>query len=273
MEVIAAIGLGFVVLSLLLKLRPVTIGITGLLIIFGHNLLQGVNIPDNPVAAFFSSVLFRPFLLQITQGFSLYTAYPLVPWLGIMLAGFAAGEFFELPEEKRQKIFFRIGMAALALFTILRTVNIYGDPSRWSVQKSTLFTVLSFLNTTKYPPSLLFILLFLGIAFIVLVLSEKASNRFTEILSVYGRVPLFYFVVHLFIIHSLMLVMLHLQGFTSNDLLFGAFNNGRPKTGAGLDLAAIYIVWLSVVALMYPLSKWYGNYKFTHREKTFLRYL
>jgi uncharacterized membrane protein len=235
--------------------------------------LQYVTIPSNPAAIFLSSVLFRPFLVQITPDFSVFTAYPLIPWLGIMLAGFACGELFTIEAEKRKKIFLMAGTGLLFAFVILRFINVYGDPSQWSQQKSGMFTFLSFINTTKYPPSLLFTLLFLGIAFIVLFLSEKVSNRFTEILSVYGRVPLFYFVIHLFLIHSLMFVMLRLQGFGSADMLFGAFNNGRPKTGGGVELWAVYLMWLSVVVLLYPLCRWYGNYKSEHKENKFLRYL
>jgi uncharacterized membrane protein len=273
MEVISAIGLSFIILSFLLKLPSRIIGIAGLLIIFCHNLLQGITIPANPIAISFSSILFRPFLMQVTPGFSFYTAYPLLPWLGVMLTGFACSEFFEIPAEKRNKIFLRVGLAALALFAVIRFINIYGDPSRWSYQKSALFSFLSFINTTKYPPSLVFILLFLGITFLVLFISEKVNNRFTEILSVYGKVPLFYFIIHLFIIHSLMFVMLYIQGFSNKDLLFGAFNNGRPKAGGGVELPVIYLIWMGVVLLLYPLCKWYGRYKSEHKENQILRYL
>lgn len=273
MEVIAAIGLSFIVLGLMLKLPSRIIGITGLIIIFGHNLLQAITLPANPVVTFISSLLFRPALTQFSQNFSFFTAYPLIPWLGIMLVGFACGEFFELPSEKRSKIFLRIGLFVLALFMIIRFNNIYGDPSKWSTQKSTVFTVLSFINVTKYPPSLLFDLLMLGISFLVLALSEKIENRFTEFLSVYGKVPLFYFIIHLFVIHSAMLLMLFFQGFKGSDFLFGAFNNGRPKTGGGINLYGVYIVWICVVLLMYPISRWYGRYKSEHRENKFLRYL
>jgi uncharacterized membrane protein len=273
MEVISAIGLSFVLLSFLLKVHSRIIGIIGILIIFCHNLLQGISTPANPLALFLSSVLFRPNLMQVTPDFTFYVAYPLIPWFGILLAGFACGEFFGLPAEKRNKIFFRIGMAALFLFAILRLINFYGDPSGWAEQKSALFTFLSFINTTKYPPSLLFVLLFLGITFIVLFISEKAKNRFTEVLSVYGKVPLFYFIIHLFVIHSLMFAMLFIQGFGSKDLLFGVFNNGRPKTGGGVELPVIYIIWLGVVLLLYPVCKWYAKYKSEHKENKLLRYL
>ncbi len=273
MEVISAIGLSFIVLSFLLKLPSRTIGILGLILIFGHDLLQLAAVPSNPVTGFLTSVLFRPSLLQISEGFSAYTAYPLIPWLGIMLAGFACGEFFEMPAEKRTKIFLRIGRALISLFVIIRFINIYGDPLKWSVQKSALFTFLSLINTTKYPVSLLFTLLFIGITFLVLYLSEKVENRFTAILSIYGKVPLFYFTIHLFLIHSLMFVMLFMQGFKGSDLVFGAFKNGRPKTGGGVNLAFIYLIWVGVVAVLYPFCKWYARYKSENRENRLLKYL
>ena len=273
MEVISAIGLSFIVLAFLLKLPSRIIGIIGLILIFGHDLLLITPVPTNPAVIFITSVLYRPSLTQISPGLAFFTAYPLLPWLGIMLAGFACGEFFDLPEEKRSKIFLKLGIAALSLFIAIRFINIYGDPLKWSHQKSALFTFLSFINTTKYPLSLLFTLLFLGIMFLILFISEKLKNRFTEILTVYGKVPLFYFIIHLFIIHSLMFLMLRLQGFGSKDLLFGAFNNGRPKAGGGVDLPVIYLIWISVVVLLYPVCKWYGSYKSVHREKKLLRYL
>jgi uncharacterized membrane protein len=273
MEVIAAIGLSFVVLSLFLKLPSRTIGIIGIVLIFSHDLLQGITVPSNPIVVFLSSVLFKPDLLPISASFSAYTAYPLIPWLGIMLTGFACGELFELSAEKRSMTFLRIGLTVLIMFTVLRFINIYGDPLKWSVQKSSLFTFLSFINTIKYPVSLLFTLLFVGLTSLVLSITEKINGKLAGILSVFGKVPLFYFVIHLYIIHSMMFIMLFLQGFKVNDLLFGAFNNGRPKAGGGVGLVVIYVIWVSVVVVLYPLCKWYGNYKSEHRKNKLLRYL
>jgi uncharacterized membrane protein len=190
-----------------------------------------------------------------------------------MLTGFACGELFELSAEKRSMTFLRIGLTVLIMFTVLRFINIYGDPLKWSVQKSSLFTFLSFINTIKYPVSLLFTLLFVGLTSLVLSITEKINGKLAGILSVFGKVPLFYFVIHLYIIHSMMFIMLFLQGFKVNDLLFGAFNNGRPKAGGGVGLVVIYVIWVSVVVVLYPLCKWYGNYKSEHRKNKLLRYL
>lgn len=273
LEVISAIGFSFIILSFLLKLKSRTIGLIGLIIIFTHNLLQLVPVSANPAVVATSAVLFKPSLLQISKGFSMFTAYPVIPWLGIMLAGFGCGELFEKEQMVRKKFFLVLGTAAIGLFIIIRFINVYGDPAPWSVQKTSGFTFLSFINTTKYPPSLLFDLLFMGFAALMLYVSEGIDNVVTRILSVYGRVPLFYFVIHLYLIHGLMFIMLFLQGINSSEFQFGPFNNGRPKSGGGIDLWAVYLVWAAVVAGLYPLCKWYGKYKAEHRDNPVLRYL
>lgn len=273
MEVICAIGAGFIVLSFLLKVPVRIIGIIGLIIIFGHNLLQGISFAGKPALNFLYSVLFAPNLVTVTPRFSFVIGYPLIPWIGILLTGFACGSLFELPVEKRKKILLQTSVGALLLFCLLRFTNIYGDPSKWLTQKTNLFTFLSFINITKYPPSLLFDLFTLGIMFLILSVSEGVTNRFTKIFTVYGKVPLFYFIVHLYLIHVLMFVMLYLQGFGLKDLRFGLLNNGRPKTGSGVGLGTIYLIWIGVVVSLYPLCKWYGNYKDLHKDNKLLRYL
>jgi uncharacterized membrane protein len=273
MEVISAIGLSFVVLSLLLKLPTRVVGIAGVVIIFTHNLLQFIPLPTQPAIVFLASVLFRPNLLQLTSGTAFFTAYPLVPWLGILLAGFGAGEFFEIEPEKRKSILLRTGISILVLFTILRLLNFYGDPVKWTAQAKPFFTFLSFLNVTKYPPSLLFTLLFIGIVLLILRFSWTGQNRVNKILSVYGRVPLFYFIIHLFLIHGLMFIVLYIQGFKINDFVFGVFKNGRPEAANGVSLAVVYLIWISVVLILYPVCKWYGNYKMNNPDNWLLKYL
>jgi uncharacterized membrane protein len=199
-------------------------------------------------------------------------AYPPIPWLGIMLAGFAAGCLFQFSLMKRKRIFLTIGIAALCTFIIVRFINIYGDSIPWSVQKNSLYTFLSFINVTKYPPSLAFCLLTLGVLFIILSLAEGLKNRFSDFVMVYGKVPLFYFLVHFYLIHLLMFAMVYLQGFKTSELVFG-FDFGRPKEGSGVNLFTIYLIWIGVVIVLYPVCKWYGKYKAEHREKLWLRYL
>jgi uncharacterized membrane protein len=273
LEVIFAIGISFIILSFLLKLPSRVIGLIGIFIAFSHNLLQGISFPTDQISVVLSSILFRPNLMPVSSDLAFYSAYPVIPWLGILLIGFGCGEFFEMPAEKRKKLFLRIGLSVLLLFVVIRFINIYGDPSKWTTQKSDLFTFLSFINVTKYPPSLQFTLLFVGIAFLILYLSENVKNRFTEILTVYGRVSLFYFIIHLYIIHSLMFIILMIQGFSWSDFAFGLFKNGRPETGGGVGLPGVYLIWIGVVASLYSVCRWYGNFKAAHPEKKFLRFL
>jgi uncharacterized membrane protein len=272
-EVIAAIGFGFIILSLLLKLPSWLIGIIGLVMIFGHNFLSGIQFENYSFIKQVLSQLINFNLYQVSPRFTFVISYPFIPWFGIMLSGFATGRLFELPAERRKKIFLSIGLTALVVFTFLRFVNYYGDQSLWSVQKNGLFTFLSFINVSKYPPSLLFSLMTLGIMFLMFYISDGLNNRFIRIVSNYGRVPFFYFLVHLYLIHSLMIAIMFLQGFRWSDLSFEAFQYGRAGAGSGIGLTTVYLIWLSVVVILYPLCKWYGNYKAAHREKKFLRYL
>lgn len=214
-----------------------------------------------------------PGAFQISPHRLLVIGYPVLPWLGIMLAGWTCGQVFLLPAEIRKKWLLRTGLAALVLFLLLRCANMYGDPAPWSIQKNAIYTLLSFLNISKYPPSLLFTLLTLGVLLLVLRFTEGAHNKFTRIVSVYGRTPLFYFLVHLYLIHGIMFLMVFCQGFGVQDLVFGPMKFGRPEKGSGLALPYIYLVWAGVVVSMYPLCRWYGRYKAANRDKKWLRYL
>lgn len=269
-QVIGAIGFSFIILALLLKQSTTTIGITGLMIIFFHNLF--ILIPDGQLKTILSP-FFASSLIPITPNTSFLLAYPPIPWLGIMLAGFAFAPQLLKPQVNRPKLFIRIGLACLLLFIMLRFVDVYGDPSPWATQATTVYTLMSFLNLTKYPPSLLYDLATLSLVFLLWAAAEKV--RFTRVISaieIYGRVPLIYYLIHWYILHLLMFVLLYAQGFTINDFVFG-FNFGRPQVTNGLPLWGVYVVWICVVSALYPLCRWYNRYKATHRENHLLRYL
>jgi uncharacterized membrane protein len=266
-EVIATIGVGFIVLSLLLNLTPKTITGIGLIIIFCHNLFPMIPFEKDSLLKNILSPFFAPGAFPITNKTNFFMAYPPVPWLGIMLVGFASGKLFELPGYKRKNIFIRLGIGALLLFVVLRFINVYGDPSLWSSQKNAVFTFLSFVNVTKYPPSLLFCLITLGIMFLILAFGEVMHNRLTNIASVYGKAPLFYFIVHFYLIHISMIVLMFLQGFKWHDLDFASGTFGRPMGAtSGLNLGAVYVVWIIVVLLLYKPCLWFGQYKATHKQ-------
>jgi uncharacterized membrane protein len=271
-EVIATIGTGLVLLSFLSRLSAKIVLAIACLLFFGHDLIFGVPMPTNPVLGFIGSLLFGPGAFPLPTGRLFVIAYPVLPWLGIMLAGFCAGQLFTLPIKKRKMLFLYLGLGALALFVLLRLGNWYGDPVRWTHQRSGVYTFLSFINLNKYPPSLLFSLATLGILLLILSAAEARDNAFTRFLLVYGRVPLFYFVVHIYLIHLIMLLLVMLQGYSWSSMDFGPFKFGRPDR-AGLSLGGVYLVWVAVVLALYPLCRWYGRYKARHKEKAWLRYL
>lgn len=273
LQVIGAIGAGMLVLAAVMPLKPRAIGAIALLIVFGHNLLQGVSVGANAALNVGWSVLFRPAVFPVSPGFTFAVLYPLVPWLGMLLAGYACGPFFTQPLRKRRRLLFGLGLATLAGFALLRFANGYGDPAPWSAQKNGLFTFLSFLNCTKYPPSLLYALMTLGVSFLILALADGRENAFTRVVSVYGKVPLFYYLIHWYLIHALAVGLAFAQGFRWAELPFGAFEFGRPHAGYGFALPGVYLVWLGVVAALYPLCRWYGRYKAAHREVWLLRYV
>lgn len=272
LQVIYVIGGGLLILALLVRLPTKAVGLIGLLIVCGHNLLQAVPVFTNPATRFGWALLFRTDLFSITPSFTVVVGYPLIPWLGIMLVGYACGSLMEQPFEQRKQGLLRLGWLSLGLFLLLRFINSYGDPANWAVQKNTLFTVLSFINVTKYPPSLLYALLMLGLMLLILSAADGIDNIFTRVLTVYGKVPMFYYIIHWYLVHLAMIAMALGQGFSWNDIKPGMLSFGRPD-GTGLSLGAVYVVWLGLVGLLYPLCRWYGRYKATHADSGWLRYV
>ncbi len=272
-EVIAAIGFGFIILALLIKSSLKTIGIFGLIIIFCNGLIPMIPFGEASVLKAIVMPLFTLNVYALSPHTTFVMAYPPIPWLGIMLVGFASGKFFELADDKRKKLFLQIGLSALALFVIIRFLNIYGDTVQWSSQKNTLYTLLSFMNVTKYPPSLLFCLVTLGIMFLILALAEKLTGPVKRIVSVYGKVPLFYFLVHFYFIHLTLIALMFIQGFNWHQLDFASGTFGRPKgVESGVSLWVIYLIWVSVVLILYKPCVWFGKYKATHKH-WWLRYI
>ncbi|WP_317132023.1 DUF1624 domain-containing protein [Rufibacter hautae] len=195
-QVIFAIGFGFVVLAGLLRLPARGIGGIGLAIILLYNLLPQVGPAEGMTGKFAYSLLFRQGFFPATEHFAFLVAYPLIPWLGILLLGFGFGPVFRKTAPERRKLLWLSSAVALGVFAVLRFMQVYGDPNPWAVQKTALFTFLSFVNVTKYPPSLLYAALFLGLMFLALVLLERAQNCFAHFLTLYGRVPLFFYLAH-----------------------------------------------------------------------------
>lgn len=268
-QVIGVIGFGFILLSFLLKLDTGKIAALGLILLVLYPLLVIIPFPDfvkNSIG-----FLFNPILLPITPHFTFFIGYPPIPWFAVMLIGYGFGYVFM--KENSKGLLLKYGSISIVLFVIIRYFNIYGDPSPWTIQKSSIFTFLSFINVTKYPPSPLFIFLMLGIVLVLSSFLEGRKNWFVSVLIVYGKVPLFYYIIHWYIVHLTMFAIVFAKGFKFSDLVFGPFKFGRPEVGGGVTLPFVYLIWLVIVVLMYPLCKWYGNYKALNKDKTWLKYL
>ncbi|MCH5715623.1 hypothetical protein [Niabella hibiscisoli] len=269
---IFAIGFGFIVLSLLLKLRSTTLLATGIVVMVFSGILPLLALSQQNVVAAILNALFQPAFVPLSDKHSLIYGYPPLPWLAIMLIGFGSARIFLKEAVSVRRICVRTGLILIAAFLFLRAINIYGDGTPWSYQKSSAFTFISFLNVNKYPPSLQYTLLFLGFMFLLLALFTNSRNRFSGILAVYGKVPLFFYLVHWYLIHAALILVILASGFSVGDLAFG-FNFGRPQEFKAFFLPVVYGVWILAILVLYPLCKWYGVYKAAHRNNRWLSYL
>ncbi|GAB3748483.1 DUF1624 domain-containing protein [Spirosoma pomorum] len=271
LQVIFVIGVGLMILSGMAKLPIRWLASIGLGIVFLHDLLLRVPPFSDPAMQLIWSLLFRTQLFPISPEFMLLVAYSIVPWFGIMLVGYACGPVFAQPIESRKQRLLKLGMLSLGLFLLIRFINVYGDAAPWSTQQDKLFTVLSFLNVSKYPPSLQYTLLMLGIMFMLLWAVDGVMNPVTRWLMVYGEVPLFYYLVHWYLVKGAMIGMMVAQGYSLSDLVIGPLSFGRPA-GVGVTLPIVYLIWLGLIGLLYPLCRWYGQYKASHQNRL-TRYL
>jgi uncharacterized membrane protein len=202
--------------------------------------------------------------------------YPIIPWLGLMILGYCLGTFYkkDFNVDIRKKWLLRLGISFIVLFIILRGINIYGDLTPWTQQKNSIYTFLSFLNVTKYPPSLLYILMTIGPALLFLYFFEKIENKFAKMLVVIGRVPFYYYILHIYLIHVLSIIGLLILGENWRAISYTPtrFTSGY-LADKGFDLWVTYAVWLLVVAILYSLCKKYQVYKANNPDKWWLSYL
>ncbi len=271
LAVIWAIGVSMLALAALIQLPFRAILITGLVLVFGHNALDGINFDG----AWWWKMLHERGKVDL-GGITVMFAYPLLPWIGTIALGYCFGTLYSkgYAPEMRRRLLARLGFATTLLFIALRLVNAYGDPLPWSDRSSPAFTVLSFLNVNKYPPSLLYLLMTLGPAFLFLAWSEKLRGRLASALIVFGRVPFFYYILHLYLIHGLALVAAELTGFGWLSMILDTTVNSSPQlNGYGFSLPVVYLVWIGVVLALYPLCAWFSKVKSNNRQHWWLSYL
>jgi uncharacterized membrane protein len=261
LEVIWALGWSMVLLAGAIWLPRWLLAGLALAIIFGQHLLPLIQ-PVTGASVGWALLYDSPFLLPI-QPVPVLAAYTILPWAAVMAAGYVAGPWFEAPALLRTRWLRLAGGAALLLFAGLRATNWYGDPSPWSAQtRGAGYTVLSFVNVTKYPPSLLFLSLMLGVALILLSLAAHLPGRLSRWLSIYGRVPLFYFVLHFSLISGGAYIWTRLAFGQAINLSFAAVKDW--PTGYHPSLLRLYVVWFVVVGLLYWPCRWYQGYKQRH---------
>ncbi len=269
-QVIWAIGASMVVLSGLIYLPRRAIAAIGLAMIAGHNLLDGIGAGQFGSAGWMWTLLHEPKLLRLYGDTTLFALYPLIPWVGVMATGYALGPLFALDRAIRVRWLVGLGVCATAGFVLLRAMNVYGDPAPWRPQENALSTVLSFVNCEKYPPSLLYLLMTLGPGLLLLAAFEKARGRMALWLVAFGRVPFFFYVAHLFLIHGLA-VSFALATTGDASWLFGGLAGGKPADW-GLGLPGVYATTLLAVLILYPLCRWFAGLK-QSRTEWWLSYL
>lgn len=270
-----AIGVSMLALALLVWLPMRAILGIGLAIVALHNLLDHAPVPEQGNGAMLFDLLHRVGFFPLGGDHFLLIQYPVIPWIGTMALGYCLGQVYapEIRSTHRKRILLRLGTAVTVLFIGVRALNVYGDLVPWSDQPGRINDLLSFLNTTKYPPSLLYLSMTIGPALLFLGWAEGRPFRWGAPLVVFGRVPFFYYMIHIYLIHILSLIATVWQGFPWHDTVL---TPAKAQSGLfddhGFSLPVVYAVWVAVVVGAYFPCRWYADYRAAHKEKWWLSY-
>jgi len=268
--VIWAIGWSMVALAVLVFLPLRWVTAFGILMIASHNLFDSVKPESWGSLGWLWKILHSGGMILPAKGYRFAAGYPLVPWIGVMAAGYGFGSLLLREPVERRRWLFGLGATLTLLFILLRAINLYGDPRPWSGQKNSLFTLFSFMNCHKYPPSLLYLLMTLGPALLVLAALDRGMIGWLKPLLVFGRVPLFYYLLHLPLIHGLA-VLASYWAYGRADWWFANPPEGpdapilRPAD-YGYGLPVVYLVWIGVVLVLYPVCRWFAGVKRLRRD-------
>lgn len=270
-QVIWAIGWSMVALAVLIRFPIKAVTIFGLLMIALHNVFDDVTTDQLGIFGWPWQILHAGGPINYMQGYSFLVAYPLIPWIGVMAVGYGFGTILIKEASARRKTLLRLGLAITAGFILIRATNLYGDPHHWSQQKDVVFTAFDFINCEKYPPSLLYLMMTLGPAIAVLPLLERARGWMAQFFIVFGRVPMFFYIIHIPLIHGLALLAAYLTGYDTG-FMFGNVPPWEWPPGYGFGLPVVYVVWGGVVLALYPVCKWFAEVK-KRRKDVWLSYL
>ncbi|WP_374949982.1 DUF1624 domain-containing protein [Mucilaginibacter sp.] len=276
LQVIWAIGVSMIILGILVWLPLWAIGTIGVILIVGHDLLMQIKLPPNSLEDTLLKVFFtaQGFVAPLDKSHFVFVLYAILPWTGIMLLGYTFGTLYKTGSNPagRQKFLLYSAGGLMLLFIGLRYSNAYGDPAPWAVQKDGLFTLMSFINVSKYPPSLLYSCLTLSVGLFVLAVTENARGKLAAFFKVYGSVPFFYYVLHFYLIRILSVVLFFAQGFKSSQIITPNMPFLFSPPGMGLNLGYTYLVWLGIILLLYYPCRWFSKYK-QHHKQWWLSYL
>jgi len=265
-----AIGCGLLALSLLSRLPARIVLAIGAVIVFGHNLLDGVASADLGPFAPLWRLLHEQGPLPFGITGEIY--YPALPWIGVTALGYGLGPLFQRAPEQRDRTLRVAGVLALGLFALLRAGNLYGDPHPWGPQRDAVYTLLSFLNVTKYPPSLLYLLVTLGGAALVLPRLRRLAGWAGRALAIFGRTPLLFYVLHLYVGVAGAVALAYARGYSIGDIAAFA-KAGAPPADFGAGLAGAYAAWVVVVVALYPVCRWFAGVKNRRTDLWWLSYL
>lgn len=270
--VIWVLGISMITLAGLVHFSNRFILLFSCVMIIGHNLLDNVHFGSN----FLWVVLHERAVYAIKDQVHFYVEYPIIPWIAVMSLGYYFGSLYskDYPVAKRKKILHNIGCMSLLLFLILRFTNLYGDAKKFIHFDDFSKSLMSFLQVSKYPPSFLYLLLTLGFVFLFLANTEKLKGAVVAFFCCFGRVPFFYYIIHLFFIHFVAMIFAAATGFGWRAMILPDWLPELPALkGFGFPLWVVYLVWISIILLLYPVCKWFDHYKQTHKEKWWLSYL
>ena len=276
LQVIWAIGFSMISLSFLIYLSRKSLIVIGSIIILGHNLLDGIVLSGTSIKSVVWYLLHQVNFIPFGNDKDIGVFYPVLPWIGIMILGYCLGTLYtkDFDVKIRKKWLLQMGIGATVLFFIIRGLNMYGDLQPWAIQDTNTKTVLSFFKITKYPPSLAYTLITIGPALLFLYGIENVKNKITDFFLVFGRVPLFYYFLHILVIHVLAIVGILIFGGNWKDMILTKevfANSGLINYGYSLFI--VYLVWVGVIALLYFPSKKYMIYKANNKDKWWLSYL
>jgi uncharacterized membrane protein len=262
LQVIWTIGIALVVLSGLIYLPPKIIVAIGLAMVVGHDLFDGFKAEQAGAARWLWMLLHQQGYLTLSKSVTVYVVYPLVPWIGVAALGYAFGPVMQREPAPRRAACLRFGLVLTAVFVLLRATNVYGDPQPWTPQSTALGTVLSFVNCEKYPPSLLFLCMTLSAAMLLLAVAPDSDRGRSRFLVTFGRVPFFFYVAHIFLLHCLAVMgRLAYAIWVSRGI-----PPGLHPPPARLGLPATYLLWVLAVAALYPFCRRFAEIKQTHKN-------